>query len=434
MTELLLKLSELITLYVVIPLFLIIGLYLSFRLYVPQVTKLKFAFRQLLAKNENEEGSISNFEAISTVLAGNLGTGNISGMAVALATGGPGAIFWMWIMAFLGMIIKYASCLLALKYRHLNTQNEWVGGPMYYLKEGLKTPRVAVFFCIFAITSALTVGNFVQVNSLVLPLAEAGYHPLAVGIAFAIFTALIIIGGLKRIASFVTKVVPGMTVLYLGAALIILARHHDQLSHAFFLIFHDAFTPGAVGGGAIALTFMRTLTVGFNRGIFATDAGLGMEGVFQSSARTKNPKTEGLVAMTAPVVVMIVCTITVLVLIVTGAWQVPGLHSTNMCTWAFREGLAPGIGEMIIIVSLLLFSFTTIIAWAFCAEKAVEYLFGLKAIPVFNYCFILCIPFGAIADVHFVWAIADISVILMLCTNMVGIVGLTKQVVKDSVR
>lgn len=434
MTELLLKLNELITLYVVIPLFLIIGVYLSLRLRFPQITKLKFALRQLLAKNENEEGSISNFEAISTVLAGNLGTGNISGMAIALASGGPGAIVWMWLMAFLGMIIKYACCLLAIKYRHLNTQNEWVGGPMYYLREGLKAPRTAAFFSIFAITSAFTVGNFVQVNSLTLPLAQTGIPPLIIGIVFACFTALIVIGGLKRVATFVTKVVPGMTLLYLVAALVILVRYYDQLPQAFSLIFQAAFSPSAIGGGIFAHTFMRTLTVGFNRGIFATDAGLGMEGVLQSSARTKDPRAEGLVAMTAPVVVMIVCTITSLVLIVTGAWQVPGLHSTNMCTWAFREGLGTGMAELIITTCLILFSLTTIIAWAFCAEKAVEYLFGLSAISKFNWLFILCIPFGAIADVHFVWAIADLSVILMLCTNMVGIVGLIKQVVRDSLR
>jgi AGCS family alanine or glycine:cation symporter len=425
-------LNENLTVYVVIPLILIIGLYLTFRMKWIQFTRIGVGLKHLLMKEEKEKGSISNFQAISTVLAGNLGTGNISGMAIALSVGGPGSLFWMWIMVFLSGILKYAGCFLGFKYRIKNKENEYVGGPMYYLTNGLKSKTLGILFAVFCIFTAITTGNLVQVNSIILPLKEIGINPFLVGIVLAILVGIVILGGTMRFARVAEVVVPVMALLYIISAAIILVIYYDKIIPALSLVIFSAFKPLALAGGGLGYGFFYALSSGFQRGVFATDAGVGVAPILQSGAREKKPVLEGFVAMTAPLFVIIICTMTVLVLMVTDAWVKSGLESTNMCAWAFEKGLSSKIGVYIIIVALLFFAFTTILAWSTAAGKAVEYLFGLKSEKIFEYIFVLIVPVGALLNVKLIWSLADVSMALMLIINLIAVIGLSKKIIKDT--
>lgn len=424
--------NEFLSLYVVVPLILFTGLYLSIRVGFIQISKLKMGFGYLINTEKKSVGNISHFEAVSTVLAGNLGTGNISGMAVALTTGGPGALVWMGVMAFFGAILKFAGCLLGVKFRHINPEGDYVGGPMYYLDHGLNLKPVAFLFSIFAILSSLTVGNLVQVNSISLPLENMGTSPLLMSVITAILVAVVLVGGMHRFAIVASTVVPFMALLYVGVAMIILVKFSDQILPSFDIIFKSAFDLRSATGGFIGYGLLKTITVGFERGVFSTDAGVGIAPILQSSTRTKSPVVEGVVAMVPPLVVMVICTITTLVLMVTGAWKVAGLRSTNMCTYAFELGVGSKWGTYLVLLSLILFAFTTILAWAYCAERAVEYLGGLKWMRTFQWFFILVIPFGALVHVELIWKLADVCISLMLICNMVGVIGLSKLVIAES--
>lgn len=421
-----------LALWCIFPLVLTLGLYLSFRLKFIQFTKLKDGFKQLLKKDTDEEGEISHFEALSAVLAGNLGTGNISGMAVALTMGGPGSVVWMWVMAVLGAILKYSGCFLSLKYREKNEDGEHVGGPMYYLSKGLKLPKIAALFSIFAIFSAFTVGNLVQVNSMTLPLTRLGIPEIAIIIALVFFVAIVLLGGLHRLARVVSTVVPAMTCIYIGSSFVILYLFKAKILSAFSLIFQSAFDYRSLVGAGAGFGIAKAISIGFERGIFATDAGCGIAPILQSGTKSKSPITEGIIGMIAPLVVMIICTITALVLIVTGAWQTSGEISTNMCTWAFQHGLSHVVGKYIVIFSLVLFAFTTIITWAYCGEKASEYLFSKKSIKVFKYIYIFVLPLGTFFHTQMVWILADISIGFMLITNLIGVIGFSSKIIQET--
>ena len=424
--------SQIFTLLFVLPGMLLLGLYLTYRLGFVQFFKLKMSFGHLLKKNKECKGNMSHFEAISAVLAGNFGTGNISGMAVAITMGGPGALVWMWVMAFLGAAIQFASCLLAVKYRTTNEKGEYVGGPMYYLSKGLGLPRLGSLFAVLTLFGAITVGNLAQVNSMSLPLEQLGISPLMCGIGMAICVSFVILGGLQRMAKWASLIVPLKAFLYLGTGLIIIALNFEMLGPAIKMMFKAAIDPYAVTGGLVGAGILKAITTGFDRGIFATDAGTGIVPILQSGARTSNAVIDGVVTLVAPFMVMVVCTTTGLILLMTGAWQQPELQSTNMVTYAFTKGLGSPIGGYIVIVALALFGYTTILAWACCAEKALGYLFGVKYATRFKYLYIALLPLGALIRVDLVWVMADICVTSMLVTNMIGIAGLSREVIKDT--
>lgn len=424
--------NEKFTLFFVFPVIIILGMYLSIKLRFIQISKLKLSAFTLFSKGEEHQGNISYYQAISAVLAGNFGTGNISGMAIAISMGGPGALVWMWFMAFLGAAIQYASCILSVMYRRKNNEDEYVGGPMYYISEGLGVKWLGSLFCFFAIYAAFTVGNLAQVHSVILPLKKIGIDPLVSGIGIAFFAALVIFGGLQRFARVASSIVPVMALLYFGAAVIILCMHLELIFPAFWLMIQAAFDFSSVVGGIAGYGIVKAITSGFDRGIFATDAGTGVVPILQASARTKNPVIDGVVTLIAPFLVMVVCTTTGLVLIVTGAWKIPELHSTNMVTFAFEQGIGSQFGAYIVIVALLLFAFTTILAWSCCAEKAVGFLWGTGSKKYFQIFYIALIPVGAYMHVDIVWALADIAISLMLATNMIGVAGLSKHVIYQS--
>ncbi|MDR3623639.1 MAG: sodium:alanine symporter family protein [Chlamydiales bacterium] len=430
--ELLSLFNESFTFFCVFPALIILGAYLTIKLRFVQITKIRLSFSYLLKKDPKSQGQISHFEAISAVLAGNFGTGNISGMAVAISTGGPGALVWMWVMAFFGAAIQYASCILGVKYRQKNQDGEYMGGPMYYLEKGLGWKKLGVLFAILTTLGAITAGNFAQVNSMTLPLAQLGIDPLFSGLAIALFVGLVIFGGLKRMAKIASLIVPVKAFLYLGFALIILLLNIDKVIPALQLMYIAAIDPSAVMGGVLGMGVLKALTTGFDRGIFATDAGTGIVPILQSSAKTQNPVTDGIVTLATPLCVMIVCTMTGLVLLVSGAWQQTDLKSTNMVTYAFETGLGHSVGSYVVSCSLILFGYTTILAWGCCAEKAMHYLVGKRFANWYKYLYLALIPVGALIHVDLIWTLADICITTMLITNIAGVAFLSKQVIRES--
>lgn len=418
------------TLFVVFPAILLLGLYLTVKLGFVQFTKLKESFKEMLP-SENKGDGITHYQAVAGVLAGNFGTGNISGMAIAMSTGGPGSLVWMWVISFLGASVQYASCILGIKYRQKNSRGEPVGGPMYYLDNGLGFKRLGAIFAIFTALGALAAGNFTQVNSMVLPLKTMGISPGISGIVIAILVGVVLLGGIKRFAKMAASVVPVMGIIYFGTALVILIMNINQVLPALGQMFKAAFIPTSFVGGSLGYGVMRSLTTGFDRGIFATDAGTGVAPILQSSTDSDDAVTNGVVTLIAPVFVMILCTMTGLVLMITGAVDT-ALQSTNMVTHAFSFGLGSELGKSIVTLALLLFSYTTILAWACCGERAIEYLMGDHWIKRFRIFFILMIPLGAFFKVEQVWLLSDLSFSLMLSINMIGIAMLSKEVIKDS--
>lgn len=429
---LLMGFNEALTSFFVFPAIIVLGIYLTVKLRFVQIFKLPMSFSSLLRKDSGCQGNISHYQAIASVLAGNFGTGNISGMAVAITTGGPGALVWMWIMAFLGAAIQYSSCILGVKYRKRNADGEYVGGPMYYLRDGLGYKKLAGLFACFTLFGALVVGNFAQVNSVILPMQKMGLDPLLCGSVIAILVGLVLLGGIQRVAWFASFIVPVKAFLYLSTALIILGLHAEKVMPAFKFMLTAAFDPKSAFGGIAAFSVMKAISSGFDRGLFATDAGTGIVPILQASARTSHPVIDGVVTLVAPFLVMIVCTMTGLVLIVTGVWQDSGLQSTNMVTAAFQEGLGHSVGAYVVIIALILFAYTTILAWACCAEKAMGFLYGIKYANYFKYVYVALVPIGAVMHVELIWRLADISISLMLMTNLVGIIGLSKEVIDES--
>ena len=417
------------TLFLIFPAILSLGLYLTIKLRFVQILKLKASFTSLTKKNASNEGSISRFEAISTVLAGNFGTGNISGMAVAIATGGPGALVWMWVMAFFGAAIQYASCYLGVKFRTKNQKGEFAGGPMYYLRDGLGYKTLAALFAVFTLFGAITVGNFAQINSVILPLEKIGFNPFYCSLIIASLVGIVILGGIQRIATYASYIVPFKALLYLGTAFIIIAFNYEHVFSAFKMMFQEAFGFSSVVGGIMGVSVLKAITTGFDRGLFATDAGTGIVPILQASARSENPVLDGISTLIAPLMVMIVCTSTGLVLILTGAWQDAGLQSTNMVTHAFSQGLGTPLGGYIVIVALILFAYTTILAWSYCGEKALGYLVGPNKERWFRIVYVALIPVGTLLHVHLIWTLADIAITLMLAINLIGVAKLSSLVI-----
>lgn len=429
--QMLALMNQMTTLYLVFPSILLLGIYLSWQLGLPQVMRLKESFSCLLQKRKSSTG-ISHYEAVAAVLAGNFGTGNISGMAVALSTGGPGALVWMWVMAFLGASIQYASCVLGVHYRRKESNGEFSGGPMHYLHDGMKSPILASIFAVCTLFGAISVGNFAQIHSVTLPLQEMGISPLVGSVVLAIFVALVLWGGMQRVAKLAAVIVPVKALLYLSIAWVILFLHADQLVPALQLMLSSAFSPVAALGGGVGFSLSQAIQTGFDRGLFATDAGTGIVPILQSTTEESCPIRNGLATLAAPFLVMLVCTTTGLVLLVTGVWQQPDLKSTSMVIAAFNQGLSTSWGGGIVTGALLLFAYTTILAWACCGEKALSYLAGQKGSLAFKLAYVLLIPLGIYLEVERIWMLADLAIACMLLVNVVGIAKLSPQVIRLS--
>lgn len=382
-------------------------------------------------KGDPDTGIISPFQALMTCLASTVGTGNIAGVATAIFWGGPGALFWMWCTALVGMATKYAEVVLAVHYRERDKNGEPVGGPMYAIKNGLG-PRWAWLGALFALFGGLAgfgIGNMVQANSMAQAL-ESNYavDVRLTGMITTLIVAVVILGGIRRIGKVAASLVPFMCVVYVLAGLMVLALNLSALPAAFSLIFTHAFTPSAATGGFAGAAVMMAIQYGVARGIFSNEAGLGTAGIAQAAGTSDNPVRSGLIGMMGTFIdTIIVCTITGLAIVASGVWD-SGQRGAALSIAAFESAL-PGIGGHILSFSLLLFTFTTILGWSYIGERCWSYLFGIKTILPFRIFWVVAVYAGATAQLELVWAIADILNGLMAVPNLIALILLSPVVV-----
>lgn len=407
------------------------GLYLTVLLRGMQFRYLGYALKQAFTPSKvNAAGDISQFEALMTSLAGAIGTGTIVGVATAITAGGLGSMFWMWVTAFLGMATKYAESLLAVKYRQLDARGEMMGGPMQYIEKGLGWKWMAVLFAIFGAVAAIGTGNLVQVNAI----AEAvdsvwSIDPWITGVVLAALTGLVILGGVKSIGHVAGVLVPVMAVFYLGAGLIIIALHIDKLPEAFALIIKSAFQGQAAVGGFLGASVMMSIQMGVSRSIFSNEAGMGISSMAAAAAKTDCPGRQAMITMTGALMsTVIVCSITGLVLAVTNvlgqtAANGKAVSGAKMAIQAFNSTL-PG-GAYLVSIGLILFAFSTVIAWAYYGEKCFEYLFGERAIIIYRCIFALIVIPGAALKMEVAWHLADIMNGLMVIPNLIALLALS---------
>ncbi|WP_027723140.1 alanine/glycine:cation symporter family protein [Maridesulfovibrio zosterae] len=410
------------------------GFWLTFALRGLQFRKLWYALYLALIKRKeetDEPGDITHFQALMTALSATVGTGNIAGVATAVAIGGPGALFWMWITGLVGMATKYAEAVLAVKYRIVDEHGEMSGGPMYYLSNGLKMPWLGTIFAICASFAAFGIGNMVQSNS-VADAVQATYSisPYITGLALMLCTAAVTLGGIKKIGQVTGLLVPVMIVFYMSGAAYIIFANISEVPAALGLIVSSAFNPSSAVGGFAGATVMLCIRMGVARGVFSNESGLGSAPIAAAAAQTKSPITQALVSMTQTFIdTIIVCTMTGLVLILTGAWS-NGATGAELTTIAFSKGM-PG-GEHIVTIGLILFAYSTILGWCYYGEKSIEYLMGVKAVLPYRILFISFVGVGAIAKLSLVWNISDTLNGLMAIPNLIGLLLLSPVVVSET--
>lgn len=413
------------------------GIWFSLRTNVLQVRKFGYTMQQTLMKIfekpeiSGADGDITPFQALSTALAATIGTGNIAGVATAIALGGPGAIFWMWVSAFFGMMTKFAEVVLAIQYREKNQEGSWVGGPMYYLEKGLGMKWLAVLFSIFGALAAFGIGNMVQANSVAAALQTTfNVPPLYTGIFLALASALVILGGLKRIASVTEKLVPIMAVFYIIGASIILIINIGGLPNAFGLIFKHAFTPTAAVGGFAGAVVMDGMRRGIARGVFSNEAGLGSAPIAHATAKTDHPVRQGLWGIFEVFAdTIVICTLTALTILSTGVWT-SGLSGAALTTEAFNTGLPGNSGGIIVSIGIFFFAFSTILSWAYYGEKCAEHLLGSQINKLYRILWLPAIILGSLGSLTLVWDVADTLNGLMAIPNLIGLIGLSGVVVK----
>jgi len=398
------------------------------------LTNVGYALRSLFKKEDKESGDISSFESLMTALSATVGTGNIAGVATAIFLGGPGAIFWMWITAIFGMATKYAEAFLAIKYREKNLNGEYVGGPMYYIKNGLsqKFSYLAYFFALFGMIAAFGIGNGVQSNSVAQVVTnEFEIDKLTVGIVIAFLVTLVILGGIKSIGKTASKLVPIMSLIYIIGGLYIIVINYNQIPTIFFMIIESAFTGTAASGGFAGATIWMAIRFGVSRGVFSNEAGLGSSPIAHAAARTNSPIKQGSVSMLEPLIdTIIVCTITAFVILLSQSW-LSGVNGAALTSNAYEQGL-PSFGKYIVIFGLVLFAFSTIIGWSYYGEKCAEFIFGNRIIMPYRIFWIIIIPVGAVIELNLVWLIADIMNALMALPNLIALVLLSPIVFKET--
>lgn len=414
------------------------GIYLTCILRGVQISYVWYATKQVFkTQPKNASGDISHFEALMTTLAGAIGTGAIVGVATALTIGGLGALFWMWVTAILGMATKYAESLLAVKYRVTDKRGEMIGGPMEYIDRGLGWRWMAMLFAVFGSIAAIGTGNLVQVNSIVQAVdAVWDVNPWFTGIVVAILTGLVIVGGVKSIGHVASVLVPLMALFYLAGGLLILLIHFRSIPQALGEIFYSAFNGQAAVGGFSGATVMMAIQLGVSRSIFSNEAGLGISSIAAAAAKTDSPGRQAMITMTGALISTgIVCTITGLVIAVTGVLgktDADGilLNGAPLAIEAFALSLTGG--EYIVTIGLILFAFSTVIAWAYYGEKCFEYLLGERAVIPYRIIFTLLVIPGSVMKMKTVWEIADISNGLMVIPNLLAIILLSKVITGET--
>jgi len=435
------------------------GLYLMVGLRFMPVLKIVTAFKLLWQgrKRDNSEGEITPFNALMTALSATVGTGNIVGVAGAIAIGGPGAIFWMWITALVGMATKYAEAVLAVKYREVDEDGNHQGGPMYYIKNGLgkNWTWLAFLFALFGAIAAFGIGNGVQANAVANALNGGFNIPNWVtAIVLAALTGLVLIGGIKRIGAIAGKLVPIMALFYISGALIIIVMNISSVPDALWLIVKEAFSPSAAVGGAVGAAIMLAIQKGVSRGVFSNEAGLGTAPIAHAAAKTNNPVKQGTIGMLGTFIdTIVICTMTALVIVLMNGWTTVDLETgktilTSAWTMidpvtnekvtdavitanAFSHANAlPMLGKYIVTLGLAFFAFTTILGWSFYGERCAEYLFGIKIIPAYRILWVIVVLVSPLVNLEIMWLIAGILNALMAIPNLIGLLLLSPVVFK----
>ena len=409
------------------------GVYLTVRLMGIQFTLLPFALKQAFTpqkktEGETQEGDISHFGALMTALSATIGTGNIAGVATAVVVGGPGAVFWMWITAIFGMATKYGEGVLAVKYRIQNSKGEMSGGPMYYIERGMKQKWLAILFAGFATIASFGIGSSVQSNSVAQSIhASFGIEGWITGVILTVFTAVVILGGIKSISKVSSVIVPFMAVFYVLGGLIIILLNLDALMPALELIFSDAFTGNAVAGGALG----TVIRYGVARGVFSNEAGMGSAPIAAAAAKTDHPVRQALVSMTGTFLdTIVVCSITGIVLVM-GNMYMDGETGAALTTHTFNK-LLPGPGGWIVTFGLIFFAYSTILGWCYYGEKCATYLFGDKCITIYRVIYVATVMLGTVASLDLVWAAADTFNGLMAIPNLIALLALSGVIIKET--
>ena len=439
-----------------IVLILFTGLLLTIRLHGMQFSKIGMGFRLMFRNDKSgEKGEVSSFGALCTALSATIGTGNIVGVATAICAGGPGALFWMWLAALVGTGTKYAECMLAVKYRAVASDGHIIGGPFYYIEKGMghKWKWLAKIFAVFGVMVGLFgIGTFTQINGITsavknffdpngattVSVLGMNYSVATVisGVILTVCVALVLIGGLKRISSVAQIVVPFMAIMYIVFGVLILLLNITKIPDAFLQIFQGAFGLKAAAGGALG-AMVIAMQKGIARGIFSNEAGIGSAPIAAAAAKVDEPVEQGLVSMLGTVIdTLMICTMTGLAIIITGAFKVDGLEGAAVTTFAFQKGLPfPGtISSFVLMLCLVFFAFTTILGWDYYSERCLEYLTGenSKIVKVYRWIYILCVFIGPYMTVSAVWTIADIVNGFMAIPNLIALIALSGVVSRET--
>jgi alanine or glycine:cation symporter, AGCS family len=409
------------------------GLYLTVLLKGLQFRTLPLAFKLIFKKEVGHDGDISHFAALMTALAATVGIGNIVGVATAITLGGPGAVFWMWMTGLVGMVTKYSEAVLAIKYREKGPHG-MRGGPMYYLAKGVGMPWLGALFAFFTACAAFGIGNMAQANATAEIFKSTFHIPTELtGFILMVLTGLVIIGGIKSIGKFTSYLVPLMIVVYVGSGLVVLAYHLTEIPHAFYLIFHHAFSPAAAGGGFAGATVAAAMRYGIARGVFSNESGLGSAPIAAAAARTKDPVSQALVSMTQTFIdTLVVCTMTALIILTATAWK-HGVSPGQLTSISMAETLGD-TGKYIVAISTALFAYSTLIGWNYYGEKAVEYLFGFRSIKIYRLVFTLAVAVGASISLELVWNFSDLMNGMMAIPNLIGLLILSRVIKAETDR
>lgn len=425
--------------FVLIPLLLGTGILLTVRLRVVQFRKLgpalHLAFLQR-ADGDGADGDVSHFQALTTALAATVGVGNIAGVATAIALGGPGALFWMWITAIFGMAAKYSEAFLGVRFRTTDAKGEMSGGPQYYLAKAIPNgfgKFLSLFFAVAASIAAFGIGNLTQSNTVAHTLNDTfGFNPTVVGIVLSVLTAAVLLGGIKSIGRVTSALVPFMIVIYIVGALVVLVLKASSLPAALALVFTDAFTGTAAVGGFAGAGLAQAIQFGMARGIFSNESGMGSAAIVAAAARTRHPVRQAMVSMTQTFIdTIIVVTMTGLVIITTGVWQGES-RGAAMTTAGFNSALPMDIGGPIVAVSVVFFAYSTILGWAYYGERNIERLVGVHGILPYRMLFSLVVFVGAVTELDLVWTFSDIANGLMAIPNLIGLIVCSGLVARET--
>ena len=407
------------------------GVYLTIILKGMQFWALPHALKLIFDKDEDGKGDITHFAALMTALAATVGIGNIVGVATAITLGGPGAVFWMWVTGIVGMATKYSEAILAVKYRQVG-ENGMKGGPMYYLRDGAKMPKLGMAFAIFTAGAAFGIGNMTQSNAVAAILnSEMAIPHWVTGIVLLTLTAVVILGGIKSIGKFTSKLVPVMIFAYVLTGSIILVMNYDKIGGAFGLIFYHAFNPIAAGGGFAGAAIAAAIRYGVARGVFSNESGLGSAPIAAAAAKTNVPAKQALVSMTQTFIdTLVVCTMTALIILISPYWH-EGVSAGVLTMQSFSYHLG-AVGGYVVITATVLFAFSTILGWSYYGEKAIEFIFDGKFTKLYRVIFISVVMVGAMMKLEFVWNFSDLMNGMMAIPNLLALIILSKVISSET--